>query len=43
MLPEARVRDFVTRTNLEGTSVVPDIPCKPAESLEMAIAAPRAG
>ena len=37
MLPEARVRDAVTGTNWEGTGVVPDIPCEPADALEAAI------
>jgi len=36
-LPEARVRDVVTATNWEGTGVVPDVPCAPAEALEAAI------
>jgi peptidase S41-like protein len=39
LLPEARVRDAVTATNWEGTGVVPDIPCEPAEALEVAIEA----
>jgi C-terminal processing protease CtpA/Prc len=39
MVPEARVRDAVTATNWEGTGVVPDIACEPAESLDAAIAA----
>ena len=39
MLPEGRVRDVVTGTNWEGTGVVPDIGCEPAESLETGIAA----
>ena len=39
VLPEARVRDAVTGTNWEGTGVVPDIPCEPAEALDAAIAA----
>jgi peptidase S41-like protein len=39
LLPEARVRDAVTRTNWEGTGVVPDIPCEPAEALTVAIEA----
>jgi len=38
ILPEGRVRDAVTGTNWEGTGVVPDIACEPAESLETAIA-----
>jgi hypothetical protein len=41
MVPEARVRDAVTATNWEGTGVVPDIACGPAESLEAALAALR--
>jgi hypothetical protein len=36
-LPEARVRDAVTATNWEGTGVVPDVPCEPAEALTAAI------
>jgi hypothetical protein len=36
-LPEARVRDAVTGTNWEGTGVVPDIACEPAEALDVAI------
>ena len=39
VLPEARVRDAVTGTNWEGTGVVPDIPCEPAEALDAAIEA----
>ena len=39
LLPEARVLDAVTATNWEGTGVVPDIPCAPAEALDAAIAA----
>jgi C-terminal processing protease CtpA/Prc len=39
VLPEARVRDAVTATNWEGTGVVPDIPCEPAEALTAAIEA----
>jgi hypothetical protein len=39
LLPEARVRDAVTGTNWEGTGVVPDIACRPAEALEAAFAA----
>ena len=37
LLPEARVRDAATGTNWEGTGVVPDIPCEPAEALDAAI------
>jgi hypothetical protein len=37
LLPEARVRDAVTATNWEGTGVVPDVRCEPAEALEAAI------
>jgi C-terminal processing protease CtpA/Prc len=36
-VPEARVRDAVTATNWEGTGVVPDALCAPAEALEAAI------
>jgi peptidase S41-like protein len=39
LLPEAVVRDAVTGTNWEGTGVVPDISCEPAEALEAAIEA----
>jgi hypothetical protein len=37
ILPEARVRDAVTRTNWEGTGVVPDVACEPADALTLAI------
>lgn len=43
LLPEARVRDAITGTNWEGTGVVPDISCEPAESLEAAVEALRSG
>jgi hypothetical protein len=39
IVPEARVRDPVTGTNWEGTGVVPDIACAPAEALDVAIEA----
>jgi hypothetical protein len=42
-LPEARVRDAVTGSNWEGTGVVPDIPCEPAQALDAAIGALRPG
>ena len=42
-LPEARVRDAVTATNWEGTGVVPDVPCEPAEALQAAIEELRRG
>ena len=41
-VPEARVRDAVTGTNWEGTGVVPDIECEPADALELAQQAARA-
>jgi hypothetical protein len=37
LLPEARVRDAVTRTNWEGTGVVPDIPCEQDDALQAAL------
>ena len=43
LLPEARVRDAVTETNWEGTGVVPDIPCAPAEALKVALEEIRRG
>ena len=36
LVPEARVRDAVTGANWEGTGVVPDVPCEPADALEAA-------
>jgi C-terminal processing protease CtpA/Prc len=36
VLPEAYVRDAVTGGNWEGTGVVPDLPCDPADALERA-------
>jgi Peptidase family S41 len=43
LLPEARVRDAVTGTNWEGTGVVPDIECEPADALAVALDALRRG
>jgi hypothetical protein len=37
MLPEARVRDAVTRGNWESTGVVPEIACEPDDALQAAI------
>jgi hypothetical protein len=37
LLPEARVRDAVTGTNWEGTGISLDVPCHPAEALDVAI------
>jgi Peptidase family S41 len=39
LLPEACVRDAVTGSNWEGTGVVPDVPCEPAEALTAAVEA----
>jgi hypothetical protein len=39
IVPEARVRDAVTGTNWEGTGVVPDIPCEPADAVDAALEA----
>jgi hypothetical protein len=36
LLPEGRVRDAVTGANWEGTGVVPDVPCEPADTLAVA-------
>jgi C-terminal processing protease CtpA/Prc len=35
-LPEAYVVDATTGTNWEGTGVRPDVPCEPAEAVEVA-------
>ena len=43
LLPEARVRDAVTGANWEGTGVVPDVPCEPADTLTVATEALGAG
>jgi Peptidase family S41 len=43
VVPEALVRDAVTGTNWEGTGVVPDLPCDPAEALDAAVATFDAG
>jgi C-terminal processing protease CtpA/Prc len=42
-LPEARVRDAVTGTNWEGTGVLPDVPCEPADALDAAVDALQSG
>ena len=39
----SRVRDAVTGANWEGTGVMPDIACEPAEALKAAIEALRPG
>jgi hypothetical protein len=39
ILPEARGRDAVTGANWEGTGVVPDIACEPADALTAAMEA----
>jgi hypothetical protein len=43
LLPEARVRDAVTGANWEGTGVVPDLPCEPADTVTVATDALSAG
>ena len=43
LLPEARVRDAVTGANWEGTGVVPDVLCEPADALTAATEALSAG
>ena len=43
LLPEALVRDAVTGANWEGTGVVPDLPCEPADALSVAVEALRTG
>ena len=43
LLPEARVRDAVTKTNWEGTGVVPDLPCAAAQALNAALEELRRG
>jgi hypothetical protein len=43
LLPEARVRDAVTKTNWEGTGVVPDLPCAAPQALNAALEELRRG
>jgi len=43
LLPKARVRDAVTGSNWEGTGVVPDVACQPADALQVAIEELRRG